>query len=74
MPLLFVLDNELGIGYAGDTSGDISPLINELMVPPSNKQSNNSQSLIQKILLHKLQAKLFFSKRLSPKFNPDSIG
>jgi len=27
MPMLFVLDNELGIGYAGNRSGDLSPLV-----------------------------------------------
>ena len=35
IPLLFALDNELGIGYAGNTSGDISPLVDDLTLPRS---------------------------------------
>lgn len=55
MPLLFVLDNESGIGYADNTSGDISPLLDDLVLPQVKSQSNVSQSPIQSILLRKYQ-------------------
>ncbi|MDR1180379.1 MAG: lantibiotic dehydratase family protein [Bacteroidales bacterium] len=55
MPLLFVLDNELGIGYADKTSGDISPLVDDLAAPNRNSLPQDSQSPIQSILLQKYQ-------------------
>ncbi|MDR1592774.1 MAG: lantibiotic dehydratase family protein [Prevotellaceae bacterium] len=55
MPLLFVLDNELGIGYADKTSGDISPLVDDLAVPNRNSPPQVSQSPIQSVLLQKYQ-------------------
>ncbi|MDR2585332.1 MAG: lantibiotic dehydratase family protein [Prevotellaceae bacterium] len=55
MPLLFVLDNELGIGYAGITSGDISPLVDDLALLQSNTPSDISRVPIQSILLQKYQ-------------------
>jgi len=58
MPLLFVLDNELGIGYAGNSSGDISPLVDDLAVPRENSQSNVPQSPIQSLLLQRYQQSL----------------
>jgi len=58
MPLPFVLDNELGIGYNGNTSGDISPLVDDLAVPRTNSPSNDSHSPIQPILLQKYQQSL----------------
>jgi len=54
MPLLIVLDNELGIGYAGNTSGDISPLVDDLAIPRKNSASQVSGPL-QSILLQKCQ-------------------
>lgn len=53
MPLLFVLDNELGIGYAENTSGDISPLLDGLALPRTKSQSNISQTSLNSILLRK---------------------
>jgi hypothetical protein len=58
MPLLFVLDTELGIGYAGNSSGDISPLVDDLVMLRGNTPSNVSQSSIQSILLRKYQQSL----------------
>lgn len=55
MPLLFVLDNELGIGYADKTSGDISPLVDDLAAPNRNSPPQGSQSPIQSVLLQKYQ-------------------
>lgn len=55
MPLLFVLDNELGIGYADNTSGDISPLLGGLVLPQIKSRSNISQTSIHSILLQKFQ-------------------
>lgn len=52
MPLLFVLDNELGIGY-GNISSDISPLVDDLMIPNNTLQSNAYESSIHSILLQK---------------------
>ena len=58
MPLLFVLDNELGIGYAGNTSGDITPLVDDLAVPRGNSPSNILQPSIQTILLQRCRQSL----------------
>lgn len=55
MPLLFVLDNELGIGYGDNISSDINPLINDLLIPYNTSQSNVLQSPIHSILLQKCQ-------------------
>lgn len=55
MPLSFVLDNESGIGYADNTSGDISPLLDDLVLPQQPLQSNLSKSPIHSILLQKYQ-------------------
>jgi len=55
MPMLFVLDNELGIGYTGNASGDFSPLLDNLAVPGENSPSNASKSPIQSILMQKYQ-------------------
>ena len=55
MPLLFVLDNELGIGYADNTSGDISPLVDDLAMPSDFSQSNAPRSPIQSFLMQKCQ-------------------
>ena len=52
MPLLFVLDSELGIGYAGNTSGDMSPLVDNLVIPRGNP-SAKPQPSIQSILMQK---------------------
>jgi hypothetical protein len=52
--MLFVLDNELGIGYANNTSGDISPLVDDLIMPES--VSSPTKSLpIQSILMQRYQ-------------------
>ena len=56
MPLLFVLDNELGIGYAGNSSGDISPLVDDLTIPHRQSLSSDvSRPSIQSILLQRYQ-------------------
>jgi hypothetical protein len=55
MPLLFVLDNEIGIGYAENTSGDISPLVDDLVIPHENSPSNVLQSSIQLITLQRFK-------------------
>ena len=56
MPLLFILDNELGIGYADNTSGDISPLIDDLAVPRENSpQEDRGTSIIQSVLMQRYQ-------------------
>lgn len=54
MSMLFVLDNELGIGYANNTSGDICPLVDDLVIPQNILSSNKSLS-IQSILIQRLQ-------------------
>ena len=53
MPLLFVLDNELGIGYAGNSSGDVSPLVDDLAI--LGAPSNTPQIPIKSILLQRYQ-------------------
>lgn len=53
MPLLFVLDNEVGIGYAKNTQGDVSPLIDDFIVPLANSQSSDFQNSIHSILFQK---------------------
>ena len=53
MPLLFALDNEIGIGYADNTSGDISPLVDDLALPRGNSASSAPQNFIQSVLLQK---------------------
>jgi len=58
MPLLFVLDNEIGIGYAGNTSGDISPLVDDLAIPRRASSPNFSHTSIQTILLQRYQQSL----------------
>ena len=56
MPMLFVLDTELGIGYADNNSGDISPIIDDLVIPRVSKSSDKvSITSIQSILLQKYQ-------------------
>ncbi|MDR0604712.1 MAG: lantibiotic dehydratase family protein, partial [Bacteroidales bacterium] len=55
MPLLFVLDNELGIGYGNKTTGDTSSLIDDLLIPQRNPSSNVHQFPIQSVLLSKYQ-------------------
>ena len=56
MPLLLVLDNELGIGYADNTSGEISPLIDGLVVPQGKSPlSGADKSFMQSILFQKYQ-------------------
>lgn len=58
MPLSFVLDNESGIGYADNTSGDISPLLDGLVLPQRASKSNLPQSPIHSIILQKYQQSL----------------
>ena len=55
MPLLFVLDSELGIGYADNTSGDVSPLVDNLVIPRGNTSAKAPQPSIQSILMQKFQ-------------------
>lgn len=52
--MLFALDNELGIGYANNTSGDISPLVDDLIIPKSTPSSAKSLS-IQSTLTQRCQ-------------------
>jgi len=55
MPLLFALDNELGIGYADNTAGDVNPLLDDLTLPHGKLQVNVPQIPIQSVLLNKYQ-------------------
>jgi len=55
MPLLFVLDNELGIGYADNTSGDVSSLVDDLVIPRKNTPSGTPKSPIQSFLMQQCQ-------------------
>lgn len=55
MPLLFVLDNELGISYADKISGDINPLVDDFSIPQRNSKSKSLQSLLQSLLFQKYQ-------------------
>jgi hypothetical protein len=58
IPLLFALDTEIGIGYANNTSGDFSPLVDELAMPFGNFPFNTPQTHIQSILMQKYQPSL----------------
>ena len=53
MPLLFVLDNELGIGYAGNNMGDISPLVDDLVI---SGRTSPSYTSVQSIIIQKYQS------------------
>jgi hypothetical protein len=55
MPLLFTLDTEIGIGYANNTAGDFSPLVDDLAMPRRNVPTNGSLSFSQTVLLQKYQ-------------------
>lgn len=55
MPLLFILDSELGIGYGNNTPGDINPLVDDLVKLQENSKSNAYQHSIHKVLLQKYQ-------------------
>lgn len=55
MPLLLLLDSELGIGYGDSASGDISPLVDDLAKPRGTSQSNAPQHFIHDILLQNCQ-------------------
>ena len=55
MPLLFILDNELGIGYADNTSGDVSPLVDDLAVMRNSSSDNTSRSPLQSVLMQRRQ-------------------
>ena len=59
MPLLFVLDNELCIGYAGNSSGDISPLVDDLVLQHRISQTDNAKNPIQVVLLKKFHQQSF---------------
>ncbi len=60
VPLLTVLDNEGGIGYAQNTNhtGDISPLVNNLRVPGKRQERGNTVEWTQldSVLTQKLLA------------------
>ena len=58
MPLLFVLDNELGIGYVQNRYSDISPLVDDLFLP-SNPSSNIVMSPFQSLMLQRYQKALY---------------
>jgi len=57
MPLLFVLDNELGVGYGGNISGDMSPLVDDLVIQRGNRGTNTPPVSIQSVLMQKYQYK-----------------
>jgi hypothetical protein len=57
MPLLYILDSELGIPYQ-NVSGDISPLVDDIVVLQRNEQefdSNRSPDAFQTMMLQKWQ-------------------
>lgn len=54
VPLAIVLDSELGIGYPlGHGIGDISPIVDNLILPPQKKQVTNTTN-VQTVLLERL--------------------
>ena len=62
MPLSFVMDVETGIGYLQEVgSGDVNPLIDDLLIPPSEntfEEQNVKLNKVHRILLKKvLEAK-----------------
>lgn len=52
MPLLFVLDNEIGIGYGNNLSTDINPLVKDLTILPRDSFPNKQ---IHSMILQKFQ-------------------
>lgn len=73
IPLLFALDSDLGIGYAGN-SGDVCPLIDDLILPRKNNQSSISVSYFQVVLLQKYQQMIVAGKELIELIDEDVKG
>ncbi len=59
MPLLFVLDSELGLGYANNSSSDISPLVDDLVLPQQPSHSSIFQPSIPATVLQRYQQQSF---------------
>ncbi len=55
MPLLYVLDNEIGIGHRPNVSSDISPLVDDLVVQQVYQSDNISLMGFQNLMLQKYQ-------------------
>jgi len=58
MPLLLVLDSEIGIGYIDNSFGEISPLVDDLVIPRKKASFKDTQPSIQTILMKKSQQSL----------------
>lgn len=54
MPLLEVLDGETGIGYAGTESRDITPLIDDIIVPGKVKEPDYNWGRLESMLHKKI--------------------
>jgi hypothetical protein len=59
MHLLFVLDNEVGIGYADNASGDVNPFVDDLALPRRMKQADGSPLPIQSAILRRYHQQSF---------------
>lgn len=54
MPLLEVLDTEMGIGYLENTVGDIAPLVDDILLASNEETTIVEWSKIDRLLLNKI--------------------
>lgn len=59
VPLLFALDNESGVGYLQDETGDVAPLVDDLFLPESKQvfpvvQCSKIQSFLHNVYIRSL--------------------